>query len=302
MKKIKASDWIEQDGKCYHLGMRSEQLADNIFFVGDPARAEKVAKYFDETFHTVKKREYITITGTYQDLPVSVMSTGIGTDNNEIALVEIFGLKGFEKSPGKQVNIIRIGTSGGMQEDIDPGTFAVSEYAVGIDNTGLFYNELPADDQCVTIEEEVQKMMAENTPVEKRFRGKIMAYVSKASPGIVKALQNNIKDDFVTGITVAAPGFYAPQGREIPGLNLTLPGIQEHLAKINVNGRRIINFEMESSLIFHLAAHLGFRAGTICAVIANRPKGTFLEDYSKSIDNAIQTALGAMKEIAKNEK
>lgn len=300
---IKDSELIVVDGKIYHLGLRPDQIARQIFVVGDPARVDKVARHFYTIDHEAKNREYVTRTGTYEGMPVSVIATGIGTDNNEIALVESFGLNEFDletrvrKGSAEPLTVIRIGTSGGPQADISPGTLAIGSYALGLDNTGLFYNTPLPDKTTRRIEDQAYSILTDATPDDRRFKGKIHPYASKASPEVVEALIRNAHGEYRVGITASASGFFGPQGREIPGLTITVPRLQEHLARLEVDGLRVVNFEMESSLLFHLAAQMGYRCGTICPVIANRPEGTFLADYSQALEQAIVTALSAMREL-----
>jgi len=300
---IRDSELFVTDGKIYHLGLRPDQLARNIFVVGDPARADKVAAHFDSLEYRANNREFVTITGVYHGMPVTVIATGIGTDNNEIALVEAFGLNEFDletrmkKESTKPLTIIRVGTSGGPQVDIDIGTLVISTYGLGLDNTGLFYEQEAADGTSTIIEEEAYRIITNATPSDRRFKGKIHPYVSRASPKVALALQRNMGHDQVSGITMSSSGFFAPQGREIPGLEVTIPRLQEHLATLNVGGHRIVNIEMESSLLFHLARKMGYRCGTVCPIIANRPAGTFLADYSSAVEQAIEGSLKAMLEL-----
>jgi len=305
MAKIKDSELIVNQGKIYHLGLKPGELAKNIFVVGDPARVDKVAAHFDRIEHKASHLGYISRTGTYKGMPVTVMSTGIGTDNTEIALVEFFGLNEFDletrikKDNAQPLTIIRIGTSGGLQREIEVGTLAISSYAIGLDSTGLFYNQLAPDRFAKHLEDKAYSLINSITPEKSRFRGKIHPYASRASPEVVDALRRSAEGHFEIGITVTAPGFFAPQGRVIPGIELTAPGLQEKLAKFRMSGKRIINFEMESSLLFHLAGMMGYRCGTVCPIIANRPAGTFLEDYSEAVDRAIMTGLKAMRGLYK---
>lgn len=328
----------------YHLGLRPDQLARQIFVVGDPNRADMVAMGFDTVEYMVQNREFVTRTGTYQGMPVTVMSTGIGTDNNEIAVIESFGLNEFDletrtrKADALPLTIIRLGTSGGPQKDIECGTLAISAYALGLDNTGLFYDVPAADKTILDIEIQAYHIITAATPLECRFRGKIHPYASKASPEVVEALVKHaqIKDSrytkdisdtketgYAVGITASASGFFGPQGREIPGLPITVPRLQEYLAALCIqndnNANKIIslgdaaeisenagmgkdglvvaNFEMESSLLFHLCTQLKYKVGTICPIIANRPKGTFLVDYKPAVEKCIDVGLGAMLEL-----
>ncbi len=308
VKSIKDSELPILKDKIYHLRLKPEQLARNIFVVGDPARADKVATYFDNIEYKIKNREFTTRTGKYRGMPVSVIGTGIGTDNNEIALVEAFGLNEFDlesrvrKEKIQPLTIIRLGTSGGLQKDIEVGTLAISSYGLGLDNTGLFYDQEAPDEISLRIEKEAYKIITNAAPKESRFKGKIYPYVSKASPEIVKSLAKNAKENYVIGITASASGFFAPQGREIDGLKITIPRLQEHLADLEVDGQKVVNFEMESSLLFHLARQMNYKAGTICPILANRPKGTFLKDYEAVVEKCIKVGLKAMLELYKKIK
>ncbi|MBU2589562.1 MAG: nucleoside phosphorylase [Nanoarchaeota archaeon] len=304
---MKDSELFVNNGKIYHLGLRPDQLAENIFVVGDPARADKVAAHFDSVEHREQNREYVTRTGIYKEMPVTVIATGIGTDNNEIALVESFGLNEFDletrekKEHSRDITVIRLGTSGGPQKDIKEGTLAIGSYALGLDNTGMFYEFAHPDNITKKIEEEAYRILTDNTPDGSRFKGKIIPYASKATSEVVSALEKHVKGDYAVGITASASGFFAPQGREIPGLPITVPRLQEHLATLDINGLKVVNFEMESSLLFHLGRLMNYKCGTICPIIANRQTGKFLADYSEAVERCIETGLEAMLELHKNK-
>jgi len=143
-----------------------------------------------------------------------------------------------------------------------------------------------------------EPIVSPNIAAEPRFKGKIHPYASKASPDVVDALLRHVKGEHAAGITTSAPGFFGPQGREIPGLSVTVPRLQEELAALFVKGVRAINFEMETSLLLHLGALMGYRCGSVCAVVANRPKGTFLTDYSAAVERGIVTALEALRSLS----
>ena len=300
------SEIVTVDHEVYHLGLRKGQLATNIFQVGDPARAYKVADHFDTIDHEIKHREFVTLTGNFKGLPVSVIGTGIGTDNVEIALLEAYTLHAFDFETAQKLpnapalNIIRIGTSGGVQAEIKPGTMGIATYALGLDSTGLFYDHDSADDQVVAIEEAAQKVLESGTKANARFKGKIIPYASKASGKVAAQLVDQAaiaKIDHVFGITVSSPGFYGPSGRYMEGLKNTVPNIKHDLAKLDVNGLHVINMEMESSLIFHIAHQLGWQAGTICPIISNPYHPTDIVDYDECVRQAIEIGLSAMKEL-----
>ena len=297
------SEIVVVDGKVLHLGLARGQLAENIFLVGDPARAIRVSEQFDSILCEVKNREFVTITGSYNSLPVSVIGTGIGVDNVEIALVEAYTVRAFdfdrrERLPGRApLKFIRIGTSAGVQDDIDIGTMAISTYGLGLDNAGLYYDHPPADSTVTDIERQAFEILVNATPLKSRFREKILPYAAKASPDVVGALADRaaaLNIDHVTGITAATPGFYGASGRYIEGLVNTVPDIKTQLSALQVGEHRVVNMEMESSLLFHVAGHLGCPAGTICPIISKPTASTAILDYSASVDRAINIALDAM--------
>ncbi len=250
VKGVRDSELIVINGRIYHLGLRPEELARQIFVVGDPARADKVAAHFDSIEFRANNREYVTRTGTFRGMPVTVIATGIGTDNNEIALIEAFGLNEFDletrtrRADALPLTIIRLGTSGGPQEDIECGTLAIASYALGLDNTGLFYETPLPDFTAAQMEKQAYKIITNATPKNARFKGKIHPYASKASPEVVEALVKYASANHVpyaVGITASASGFFGPQGREIPGLPITVPRLQEHLAKLCVVGQKVLS-------------------------------------------------------------
>ena len=198
------------------------------------------------------------------------------------------------------LTIIRLGTSGGVQTDVTPGSMAISSYALGLDSTGIYY-EQPAEDQTVKrIEIESSKILNSAISHKSRFQGKITPYASKASNKVTKALMNQAKlqgVEFATGITVSSPGFYGPSSRHIEGLNNTLTDIKGSLATLNIDGLKVHNMEMESSLLFHLCSQLGYHAGTICTVISGPDDSDSIIDYEAAIGKTIKIGLNALKEL-----
>ncbi len=302
------SDLLFIDGKVYHLGLEPGQLSPNIFLVGDPARAHKLAAHFDQIDFQVQNREFLTLTGAYRGVPMSVIGTGIGTDNVEIVLVEAYQLLYFDpensqlKGHTPSINMIRIGTSGGIQPDIQVGTMAISQYALGLDSTGLFYDHPPADETIMEIETACEEVLNKYTPSHARFRNKFSPYASKATPRIVQNLLNSAKEMNIIakpGITVSSPGFYGPCGRVIEGLINTIPDIKFKLTELVIKDLKVVNMEMESSLIFHLGHQLNFSCGTICPVISTPQASSALINYDQIIDDAIQIGLSAMVKSVK---
>jgi uridine phosphorylase len=300
------SEIVIIDERLYHLGIKKGDLAQNIFIVGDPARAKRVAKEFDTVDREISNREYLTLTGKYKGIPVSVIGTGIGTDNVEIALVEAFIEHEFNFESKTRNNycepmtLIRLGTSGGVQSDINPGSQAIGSYALGLDNTGIYFEEPSKDPIIDRIEESAEKILNKSILSSSRFKGKLSPYASKASIEVTNALENQaLKQDieYKVGITSSSPGFYGPSSRYIEGLKNTFPDIKGSLSKIDIDGLKVLNMEMESSLFFHLCAQMGYRAGTICTVISGPTTSAAVIDYDKAIGDTISVGLNAMKEL-----
>tara|TARA_B110001469_G_scaffold30464_1_gene31028 strand:- start:1290 stop:2219 length:930 start_codon:yes stop_codon:yes gene_type:complete len=303
---IDKSEIVIVNERLYHLGIKKGDLADNVFIVGDPARAVRVSQKFDTIDREISNREYLTFTGTYKGIDVSVIGTGIGTDNVEIALVEAyiaheFDLKSSTRNSGcTPMTFIRLGTSGGVQPDIKPGTLAIASYALGLDSTGVYYEQAPEDGIIEKIESSAEKILTDAAANTSRFKGKIIPYASKASPEVTKALANQAKkagSSFGVGITVSSPGFYGPSSRYIDGLKNTLPDIKGSLSKLNIDGLKVLNMEMESSLLFHLCSQMGYHAGTICTVISTSKDSDAVVNYDQAIASTIEIGLKALVEL-----
>ena len=235
---LRKSEIVAPGGRAYHLGLAPDELARNIFLVGDPARAARVAAQFDHVLHEVTNREYITYTGTYDGMPVSVIGTGIGTDNVEIAFVEAYVLNEFDLSSKTRIDgtppmtMIRLGTSGGVQPDVRAGTLAIADYAIGLDTTSIYYEQAAPDDRSVVIELEARRLLNESVSPDSRFSGFINPYVSRANADVTNALEtaaDKLDVDFAKGITVSSPGFYGPSSRLIGGFQNTVPDIKLRL-------------------------------------------------------------------------
>ena len=210
-QELKKSELPIDEGRVYHMGLAKDMLAPNVFLVGDPERANKVANHFDSVRYRVTNREFNTITGTYKGMPVTVSGIGIGTDNTEISMVELYILNNLNLNTGEvnpdatPLTVIRLGTSGGLQKDIKLGTLAISNYGLGLDNTGLFYNTSMVDGLVPAIEVAAYKLITEATPPGKRFRKAIFPYASRATPEVVEALEHQAEKDnldFISGINM----------------------------------------------------------------------------------------------------
>ena len=284
MPKISETDLIlNPDGSVYHLNLLPKHISETIITVGDPSRVYKVSQYFDDIDFEMNKREFITHVGRYKGKKVTVISTGIGTDNVEIFLTELDALVNIDlktrepKSRKKKLKIVRIGTSGALQEDIPLGSHLFSNYAVGLDNLMQFY-ELPMDDFENKIAEDIQSKTS--LPFK--------PYVVCCS----ETLKSQIGFDMISGNTVTTPGFYAPQGRIVRAQN-KLPKLLDELNYYHnkSNDFWLTNFEMETAGYYAMARLLGHEVLSVNAIIANRIKDKFSKDPDKVIDSLIKKVL-----------
>jgi len=301
-----AADLVIVDGRIYHLDLSPEELANDIIIVGDPERVSLIAEeYFShkevERFH----RGLRTITGTVDETEqrVSLITSGMGTPSLEIVLNEIVALNEIDfetrvrKKTYDDINIIRVGTSGGLQKNRKLGTSIITSYAIGLDNSGLFV-EVPYKNKYIKdFEKLIGTIIDDSISSESRFKGKINPYISEANSQVVASLERSANDlnvDYKIGITVSNSGFFANQGRNITRLKLTVPDIDGILSKYYFSGMQIENMEMESSFLLLFMNALGYKAGSICPVIANRRHDTFAHDYEKNIKDATNVALHAL--------
>ncbi len=282
MPKISETDLIlNPDGSVYHLNLLPKHISDTIISVGDPSRVYMVSQFFDEVEFEMNKREFITHVGKYNGKKITVISTGIGTDNIEIffseldALVNI-DLKTREPKPRKKkLKVVRIGTSGALQEDIAVGTHLASDFAVGLDNLMNFY-DLPMDDYEAGLAHDIQKKTG--LP--------FMPYVVKGS----ETLRKQIASDMMIGNTVTCPGFYAPQGRELR-VPIRFPKLLEDLNYYHKGDFWLTNFEMETAGYYAMARLLGHEVLSVNAIIANRIKNKFSKNPNKVIESLIEKVL-----------
>ena len=288
MQKIAESELIINGrGAIYHLDLRPEELADTVIVVGDPDRVKKVSKHFDSIECQQQHREFITHTGFIGKKRLSVMSTGIGPDNIDIAINELDALVNIDFSTREikpklsKLNIIRFGTSGSLQADIPVDSFVASTHGLGLDNLLNYYAyEKDRDEQ------EMAKAFAEQTKLNPWVT---IPYAFKGS----EMLLNKFGDDFYKGITVTCPGFYGPQGR-ILRLGVSSPGLVDRLTHFSFNNHRITNFEMETSAIYGLGRLLGHECLSVNAIVANRVVQQFSKDSNAAVERLIKTALEAL--------
>lgn len=276
---------INADGSAFHLHLKPEQLADRILLVGDPERVSMVASYFDTKECEVSSREFHTITGTYKGKRITTLSHGIGTDNIDIVLNELDALANIDfntrtiKKEFRQLTLVRVGTSGGLQPFVPVGTYVAAEKSIGFDGVLYFY----ADSEKVRdmdFEAELHKQL------QWKLSG-IHPYVVSADSSLIEQITQN---DILRGITIAANGFYGPQGRKLR-LPLADPQLNEKIETFHYNGRQITNFEMESSSLAGLSALMGHRAMTVCCIIAGRVAKDMNTEYKGSITGLIETVL-----------
>lgn len=300
------------DDRVYHLDLTPEELAKDIIIVGDPERVPFIADEFLDTKEVDRyHRGLRTITGYAKDtgMRVSIVTTGMGTPSLEIVLNEIVALNEIDfnkkerKKEYERINIVRVGTSGGLQSDTELGTLIITDYVVGLDNTGLFYNAPYYDERCKMLEDRVRGVIDSAIPDNTRFKGRIFPYASRAHQDIVLVLERmalgfGIKHK--KGITISNSGFFANQGRAASRISPTIPDIDELLASLDtgIEGLKIENMEMEASFLLHFMGALGYRAGVICPVIDNRHKGVFLGEYTQHIKDATSIALKALHDLA----
>lgn len=275
---------IRENGAIYHLGVTQEQLAKNIITVGDPDRVNMVSKYFDEISFKSQTREFVIHTGKLGPIPLSVLSTGIGTDNIDIVFNEadaLYNVMGRPLQP-TQLTFIRIGTSGTVHPDIPVDAFVVSHIGLGIDNLGSFY--ATPDDSELTLMAQAWREQMPDVP--------IVAYFDKADPDLLAIFSSA---QTKKGMTVSCPGFYGPQGRQ---LRLSPQSWFTNIFNFYYRDFQITNLEMETSAMYRLAHLLGHRTISLNVILANRVNKTFTSRYPQNVDDLIQYTLQAMRQNA----
>ena len=276
---------INGDGSIFHLHLRPEQLADRVFLVGDPARVDMVASRFDHIECNVTSREFHTITGLYKGKRISVVSHGIGTDNIDIVLNELDALANIdfdtrqEKESFRQLTLVRVGTSGGLQDETPIGTYVAAEHSIGFDGVLYFYGDTERV-RNRSFETELLKQL------DWSIEG-LRPYVVAADPSLIEQI---CQQDILRGNTIAANGFYGPQGRQLR-LPLHDPELNKKIQAFDYEGRHLTNYEMESSSLAALSALMGHRAMTVCCIIAGRKAQNMNTDYKGSIEGLIDLVL-----------
>ena len=285
-KSIESSEMIiNDDGSIFHLHLRPEQLRDNIIVVGDPARVDMVASFFDSIDYDVSSREFHTIAGTYGGKHIMCLSHGIGGDNIDIVMNELDALANIDfstrqiKDSFRQLTVVRVGTSGGLQPDLPVGTFVIAQKGIGFDGVINFYAD--RNKVCdLDFEHNFCATVGWNPLWAK-------PYVVDADPEIVERIG---RDDMKRGCTISANGFYGPQGRQLR-LQLADPQINSKIEAFRYKDYRITNYEMESAALQGLCRLMGHRAMTVCAIIANRTTCDATSNYKTAVRDLIATVL-----------
>jgi uridine phosphorylase len=280
---------LNPDGSVYHLHLKPENLADTIIVVGDPGRVKEISKHFDKIDFMVQNRELFTHTGTIGNKRLTVLSTGMGTDNLDIVINELDAVVNIDlakrepKETHTKLNIIRMGTAGALQADINPGDFVASSYGVGLDGLLYFYEKGKS-----VMDKGLADAFSDFVNWDKNLPG---VYAVPCSPVLMKKLGYGLTQ----GITLTAPGFYGPQGRELR-LKLAFPDLNQKIENFDFHGNRISNFEMETSALYGLGKMLGHETLTICTIVANRVNQTFASNYQSDVEKLITMVLNRLTE------
>ena len=291
MQAIGASELIINDrGAVYHLNVRPEEIADTIITVGDPERVATVSKHFDKIEFKREHREFITHTGYIGNKRISVLSTGIGPDNIDIALNEVDALVNIDfetrtiREQKKSVSIVRMGTCGSLQGEVGVDQLVAGTHGLGIDNLLHFYTLKNNDEELAIL-----NAFEQHTQITANF---VQPYIASASAGLLK----HFTEGYSHGITITCPGFYGPQGR-ILRLPLKMPNLVDQMTSFRFGNHHIANFEMETSAIYGLCNLLGHQCLSVNVIVANRVKKEFSKDPSAAIENMIQKTLGILAGI-----
>lgn len=273
---------INADGSIFHLHIKPEQLADNVILVGDPGRVLLIGELLTDIECKVQNREFVTITGCYNGQRITVISTGIGTDNIDIVVNELDALANIDlqtreiKPDHRTLNFVRIGTSGGLQDYLDVNSFVISQKAIGFDGLLNFY---------------ANRDTVSDLPFEEAFKQHTGWSKKLTSPYVVNCSEKLFlkvhQENTVPGVTISAPGFYGPQGRVLR-LPLADAQLNEKIISFSFEGHKITNFEMECSAIYGLSKLLGHEALTVCLIIANRVEKKANGNYYESMERMIK--------------
>ena len=276
---------LNSEGAIYHLNLHPDQIADDVILVGDPARVGEVSSYFDKIEVKRQNREMVTNTGYFNGKRITVLSTGMGTDNLDIVMNELDALVNIDlktrmpKEGHRSLNLIRLGTCGALQPEIEVGdSFVATRYALGLDGLLYFYEK----------NEEVNEIAMRDAFIKQMEYPKELPlpYIVEGS----NELFGRLAQGYYQGVTATAPGFYGPQGRTLR-MPLTYPEINQRVEKFEYNGWRVCNYEMESSALYGLGKMMGHNCLTICVAIANRVTEKFVSDYHPYVKKLVVNTL-----------
>lgn len=279
---------LNSDGSIYHLHVLFEHVADTVFLVGDPGRVQQVSRFFDVVEHKIQNREFITHTGVFNGKRLTVMSTGIGTDNIDIVVNELDAAVNIDpvtrqiKTKKRRLNIIRIGTSGSLQGHVPVGSYVISEFGLGLEGL-VHYYDYPFNDAEKQLTEKIADHLKLNSNHPK-------PYVAQGSQRLIEMIGQGM----IKGITATASGFYGPQGRRLRLIPKD-SDINHRMQSFTYGGYRIINFEMETSAMYALGRMLDHDCCTCCLVLANRVRREYLSDSHSKVDGLIETILNRIQ-------
>lgn len=288
---IKESELVlSPEGRLYHIGLTGPTLADDIILVGDPGRVEMFRKFFDSVEYESRNREMVALTGCIRSHRLTVLSTGMGCDNIDIVMTELDAAANIDlatrrpRTERRRLRMVRIGTCGSLQPDVECGSYVASRYVVGMDGLLNYYTF----DESL-FEQAMNDSFCRHMNFDDRF----------AKPYSVQSSRNlidNIGQGMHRVVTATAPGFYGPQGRHV-ALKPSIDNLNERLAEFEWDGCKLTNLEMETSAIYGFARALGHEALTVCLVIANRQTGKFLNTYHNEMQRLIETVVNRFVEI-----
>ena len=275
---------LNNEGAIYHLNLHPDQLADNVIMVGDPGRVDMIASFFDKIDVERQNRELVTRTGWFNGERITVLSTGMGTDNLDIVMNELDALANIDlktrmpKETHRSLNLIRLGTCGALQPDIEPGDNVATRYAIGLDGLLYFYEK----------HKEVNEIAMRDAFIKQMDYPKDLPkpYVVEGS----KMLFDKLAEGYYQGVTATAPGFYGPQGRTLR-MHLSYPENNNKIENFDYQGWRVCNFEMESSALYGLGKMMGHNCLTVCVAIANRVTEKFTTDYHPYVRKLVESTL-----------
>ena len=275
---------LNNEGAIYHLNLHPDQLADNVIMVGDPGRVDMIASFFDKIEVERQNRELVTRTGWFNGKRITVLSTGMGTDNLDIVMNELDALANIDlktrmpKETHRSLNLIRLGTCGALQPDIEPGDNVATRYAIGLDGLLYFYEKHKEVNEIAMRDAFIEQMNYPNDLPK--------PYVVEGS----KVLFDKLAEGYYQGVTATAPGFYGPQGRTLR-MHLSYPENNNKIENFDYQGWRVCNFEMESSALYGLGKMMGHNCLTICVAIANRVTEKFTTDYHPYVRKLVESTL-----------